>query len=96
MGRGALLVTTSPGIGRVTHEDAWAEVHAANDALGWFVGGPGQRHGGQWAMYAFDPKEKAHIGRRSREWTAVAQTEEECIREMARCLRLIGEGKVPK
>jgi hypothetical protein len=29
-------------------------------------------------------------------WTAVGQTEEECIREMARCLREISEGRVPK
>ena len=62
-------------------------LHAANDGLGWFVGPPGQRHGGQWAIYAFDPKEKARIGKRSREWTAAGQTEEECIREMARCSR---------
>lgn len=47
-------------------------------------------------MYAFDPTEKAHNGRRSREWTAVGQTEEGCIREMARCLREISEGRVPK
>lgn len=47
-------------------------------------------------MYAFDQTEKAHIGKRSREWTAVAETEVECVREMARCLREIGEGRVPK
>ncbi len=34
-----------------------------------------QRHGGQCEQYAFDTTEKAHIGRRSREWTAVGQTE---------------------
>jgi len=27
------------------------------------------------------------------EWTAVGQSEEDCIREMARCLREIGEGR---
>lgn len=43
-------------------------------------------------MYAFDQAEKAHIGRRSREWTAVGPTEVECVREMARCLRAIGAG----
>lgn len=32
-------------------EDAWADLHAATP-LGWFVGRPGQRRGGQWAMYA--------------------------------------------
>lgn len=47
-------------------------------------------------MYAFDTRETAHISKRSREWTAVGQTEEECVREMARCLRAISEGRVPK
>ena len=63
---------------------------------GWFVGRPGQRHGGQWEQYAFDTTEKAHIGRRSREWTAVGQTEVECVREMARCLRTIAKRKVSR
>ena len=47
-------------------------------------------------MYAFDTTEKAQIGRRSREWTAVGQTDEECVREMARYLREISEGRVPR
>jgi len=46
-------------------------------------------------MYAFDTTEKAHIGRRSREWTAVGQTEDDCVREMARCLREIAAGRAP-
>jgi hypothetical protein len=46
-------------------------------------------------MYAFDTREKAEIGRRSREWTAVGQTEVEYVSEMARCLREIIEGRVP-
>lgn len=75
-------------------EHAWDELHAATPP-DWFVGRPGRRHGGQWAMYAFDTTEKAHIGRRSREWTAVGQTEAECVREMARCLRSLGDGEVP-
>jgi len=40
----------------------------------------------EWSQYAFDTREKAHIGRRSREWTAVGPTEEGVVREMARCL----------
>jgi hypothetical protein len=76
-------------------DDAWEAVHAATP-VGWLVGRPGQRHGGQRAMYAFDTTEQAHIGRRSREWTAVGQTEEEWVREMARCLREVREGRVPK
>jgi len=50
----------------------------------------------QWAQYAFDQTEKAHIGKRSREWTAVGKTEVECVREMARCLREVGAGRVPR
>jgi len=60
--------------------EAWTALHAAAPP-GWFVGRPGQRHGGQWAMYAFDTTEKAEIGRRSRAWTAVGQTEVDCVRE---------------
>ena len=48
-----------------------------------------------WEQYAFDPSERAQAGARSREWTAVAQSEVEVVREMARCLRLIGDGLVP-
>jgi hypothetical protein len=76
-------------------EAAWAELHAATPA-GWFVGCPGPRHGGQWAIYAFDTTEKAHVGRGSREWTVVGQSEVEFLREMARCLREISEGRVPQ
>ena len=79
----------------MTLADAWDAVHAATPP-GWYVGRPGQRQGGQWEMYAYDTTEKAQIGRRSREWTAVGQTEVECVREMARCLREIGEGSAPK
>lgn len=60
------------------------------------MGRPGQRHGGQRAMYAFDTTEKAHIGCRSREWSVVGQTEVECVRDMGRCLREISEGRVPR
>ena len=77
-------------------ETAWAELHAANDVLGWFVGRPGPRHGGTWTMYAFDQIEKAHVGRRRREWTAEAPSEVECVYEMARVLRELREGRVPK
>jgi len=43
-------------------------------------------------VYAFDTTERVAIGKRSREWTAVGQTEVECVREMARCLRILAEG----
>lgn len=79
-------------------EDAWNEVHDATPP-GWFVGTPSfnpHRGVGEWSMYAFDTTERAHTGRRSREWTAVHPTQEGCVREMARCLREIGAGRVPK
>jgi hypothetical protein len=79
----------------LTLADAWEAVHAATPPH-WYVGRPSQRHGGQWAIYAFDQTEKAHIGRRSREWTAVGMTEVECLVEMARCLAEIGQGRVPQ
>lgn len=74
---------------------AWNELHDATPP-NWQVGLPSQRHGGSWEMYAFDQTEKPKVGRREREWTATGQTEEECIREMARCLREIGAGREPK
>ncbi len=50
----------------------------------------------QRTMYAFDTRERPKAGHRSREWTAVAGSELEVVREMARCLRLLGEGLTPK
>ncbi len=38
---------------------------------------------------------RVQVGVRSREWTSVAQSEVGVIRELARCLRLIREGRVP-
>ena len=68
-------------------ELAWRAVH---DALpdGWVVGRasyhPERR---EWLLYAFDPRERPHVGLRSREWIAVSPTEEGVVLEMARCLR---------
>ena len=36
------------------------------------------------------------VGRRSREWTAEAPSELECVYELARCLRIIGESGRPE
>lgn len=47
-------------------------------------------------MYAWNRAAKVRVGHRREEWTAVGQTEVECVREMARCLREISEGGVPK
>lgn len=49
-----------------------------------------------WSQYAFDPRERPKIGHRSRESTAIAMTEAGVMRETARCLREIAEGRVPK
>ncbi len=80
-----------PGVTDPELAQAWAELHASTPP-GWWVGSPGPRHGGTWTMYAFDQTEKAHIGRRRREWTTEAPSELECVYEMARCLRKISEG----
>jgi hypothetical protein len=79
-------------------EAAWAELHEANERLGWFVGRPAfeERKAVPWSMYAFDPTEKPKVGRRSREWTATGHTEAGVVGEMARCLGEIAEGRVPK
>jgi hypothetical protein len=72
---------------------------AAWDATppGWHVGRQSEHpERGEWVMYAFDPSERAKLGLRSREWTAVHPTEEGVVREMARCLREISAGRVPK
>ena len=47
-------------------------------------------------MYAYDPHELAAVGERSREWTAAGVTELDVLNEMARGLRDISEGRVPK
>jgi hypothetical protein len=47
-------------------------------------------------LYAFDPSERAVVGVRSRECTAIASTEVGVVREMARCLRAIADGNPPK
>jgi len=73
---------------------AWDELHAATPR-GWYVGRASEHpERGEWIQYAFDPKERPVIGLRSREWTAVAQTEVGVVREMARCLREINAGRV--
>ncbi|MDP8904074.1 MAG: hypothetical protein M3N29_01945 [Chloroflexota bacterium] len=77
-------------------EAAWDEVHAATPT-GWCVGRPAYHdERREWQMYAFDPAERAVIGKRKREWTAVVQTEAGVVREMARCLRELAAGRVPR
>lgn len=76
-------------------EDAWGDLHDATPA-GLFVGRPSYDEGRRvWEHYAFDPSGRAQVGVRSREWTAVAPSELEVIRELARCLGPIRESRVP-
>ena len=74
---------------------AWAAVHD-NTPEGWYVGQPMEhREPNEWSMFAFDPSGTPVVGKRSREWTTVGQTELRCVREMARCLRELGAGRWP-
>ena len=50
----------------------------------------------QWNMYVFDSSERPVVGKRSREWTAVGQSELHCVQVMARCLEEIKAGRCPK
>ncbi len=70
----------------------WSALHDATPA-GWHVGRPSfHNERREWVQYAFDPSERAVVGLRSREWTAVAESEEAAVREMAKTLRAISEG----
>ena len=77
-------------------EVAWDALHDATPP-GWVVGCPSYHHErDQWQQYVHDPHERAAVGKRRREWTAVASTEEAGVREMARCLRVISQGRIPR
>ncbi len=77
-------------------EAAWDELHDAKPD-GWFAGPPTyDEHRREWTKYAFDTRERAKLRHRSRDWTAVAQSELEVVREMTRCLAMIREGRVPE
>jgi len=72
------------------------EVFQVAQRQGWYVGIPlydVRRR--RWQQFAYENTKRAPVGRRSREWTVVGQTEEECVREMARCLHAISEGREP-
>jgi hypothetical protein len=77
--------------------EAWNPIHNATPPE-WFVGRPAyeERRTPPWSQYAFDTRERPDAGHRSREGTAVGMTEYRCLREMARCLRKIRPGRVPK
>lgn len=86
-------------IGRETpvddRERAWSALLEATPA-GWYVGTPVYHvEREQWVLYGYDTTERVKIGKRNREWTAVAPTEERVVSEMARCLTEIAAGRVP-
>jgi hypothetical protein len=64
---------------------------------GWWVGHPCYHdERDEWLLHAFDPSERAVVGVRSREWTAKASTKLRVVREMARCLRELRDGRSPR
>ena len=72
------------------------EVHAVRPPAP-SVGSPSYRdERKEYLLYAFDPSEPAVVGIRQREWTAIAESEEAVVREMARCLREISAGRAPR
>jgi hypothetical protein len=80
-----------------------SELEAAWDAFravlppGWYVGQPSYHvERDEWLLCAFDPSERAVVGVRSREWTAVASSEVGVVQEMARCLAELREGRTPR
>jgi hypothetical protein len=77
-------------------EEAWRALHAATPA-GWFIERP-KKHPElqEWLLYAFDPTDRPYVGIRRREWIARAPTELGVLREMARCLAELREGRVPE
>lgn len=80
-------------------ERAWAELDEANATLHWRVGRPylhEEMASNPWEQYAYDPSERPKAGGRSREWTAIGNSEIEVICDMARCLREIAAARVPR
>ena len=87
-----------PTRSRLGHATLGCRTRAVLDAKpeGWFVGRPSyEQNRREWVHYAYDPHERAKVGHRSREWTAVAATGLEVVREMGRCLREIRLGHSP-
>jgi hypothetical protein len=79
----------------VVHDDENAELLAATPAS-WYVGRPtlhDERN--EWQQYAFDSAARPVMGHRKQEWTAIAQTEEAVVLEMARRLRELTAGRAP-
>jgi hypothetical protein len=77
-------------------EAAWIDVHDVNLSMHWNVGRPSREPRRQpvWQQFAFDPLETPKGGRRLRAVTATGDSELECVREMARQLRLVARHRV--
>jgi len=77
-------------------EPLWDELSHATPP-GWRVGRPSfHDEVDAWEQYAYDATERPVVGKRSRESTSVGATEVDVVREMARCLTEIGQGRVPR
>jgi hypothetical protein len=78
-------------------EVAWSAVHDVMPP-NWFLGRRlfVERYN-HWVQFAYDTTDRGRPGKpRTRQWTALGETEVECVREMGRCLRIIGQGAWPK
>jgi hypothetical protein len=70
-----------------------------NDSLprGWQTGQPRwDERRQEWSLYAWDATERPVVGRRTREWTAVHPTQAGVLRELARCVAEISDGRAPR
>ena len=76
-------------------EAAWSAVHE-NTPDCWHVGRPMEHpERNEWSQFVYDTNERPVAGKRSREWTAVGQSELHCVQEMARCLAELKAGRWP-
>lgn len=74
---------------------AWDELHAAAPK-GWVVGRPYHHDERRTReQHAFIPSGRSRGGAPRKEWIAVGATELACVREIARCLRELDEGRWP-
>ena len=77
-------------------EDAWERIDDATPA-GWFVGLPSVAPGRvmPWSQYAFDRSERAVIGQRQREISAVGDTEIDVLERMSERLEQAKNARMP-
>ena len=74
--------------------EACDELLAALPA-GWRTGRPAWNERREWSLYAWDARERAVVGHRTGEWTAVHPTQAGVVRELARCVRAIHDRRIP-